>query len=110
MKLELIFAILILHWIGDFVFQDDTTAKKKADSITWLFIHCGLYTILLMSLKDANAMWVIFNGLAHFIIDLITSKINKRLWNKGDRHNFFVCIGFDQMLHYMILIYTWKWF
>jgi hypothetical protein len=44
----------------------------------------------------------------HTITDYFTSRLNSKLWKKGDVHNFFVSIGFDQVLHYVQLFLTYK--
>ena len=46
--------------------------------------------------------------LSHTITDYFTSRINKKLWEKGDTHNFFVFVGLDQILHYFQLFLTYK--
>ncbi len=82
--------------------------------------------------------WLIANFALHFITDAITSRITSRLWfferragiwiqapytapkhngeivnpwtpTVGNRHWFFVVIGFDQVLHYCALLLTWEW-
>jgi hypothetical protein len=76
--------------------------------------------------------WVALNAAAHFVQDAITSRINGRLWffapevqsagnpvtwqgrqcwtvRGGNRHWFFVGIGFDQLLHYVTLFATAEW-
>jgi hypothetical protein len=82
--------------------------------------------------------FVAVNAAAHFVQDAITSRINSRLWffkradgiwaqaeyampkhgrtivnpwiaEGGDRHWFFVAIGFDQLLHYVTLFVTASW-
>jgi hypothetical protein len=40
---------------------------------------------------------------AHWFTDYYTSRLNSKLWSKGDVHNFFVNVGFDQVLHYIQL-------
>ena len=53
-----------------------------------------------------NPYLVALNFPAHFITDGITSRITTMLYNKGERHWFFVVIGFDQFLHYVVLFLT----
>ena len=79
--------------------------------------------------------FLLVNAAAHFVQDAITSRINARLWffdmakpvywpsrrnphgpavqhfavHGGDRHWFFVAIGFDQLLHYLVLFKTAEW-
>jgi hypothetical protein len=50
-------------------------------------------------------VWITF--LSHTIQDYFTSRLNSRLWAKGDTHNFFVSIGWDQVLHYTQLLLTY---
>jgi hypothetical protein len=50
--------------------------------------------------------WLI-TFVCHTITDYFTSRLNSRLWAKGDVHNFFVSIGFDQVLHYVQLFTTY---
>jgi len=42
-------------------------------------------------------------------IPVLPAGINAKLWAKGDVHNFFVSIGFDQVLHYIQLFITFKY-
>lgn len=47
--------------------------------------------------------WGLFNGLAHWLTDFVSSRITKKLWELKDYHNFFVVIGLDQLCHYVVL-------
>jgi hypothetical protein len=89
-------------------------------------------------LADGFGQFLAFNFAAHFVQDAITSRITSRLWffkradgiwaqaeytmpkhgrtivnpwiaEGGDRHWFFVAIGFDQLLHYVTLFVTAGW-
>jgi hypothetical protein len=42
------------------------------------------------------------------VTDFVTSRISSRLYAKGDIHNFFVVVGFDQFLHYSALIVSYS--
>lgn len=109
--------MLLIHWIGDFVFQTDEQAKGKSTNIIQLLSHTIVYglTILVgISLLDlfnvfgAQYWWTVwlFSGIqfvTHTMIDFVTSKINSSLWKQGRTHYFFVSIGFDQFLHLLIL-------
>lgn len=102
----LVVALVWIHWLADFVLQTDTMAQNKSKSTKWLSIHVTVYSIpfLIFGLKFA-----IMNGLLHFVTDFITSRLTSYLWQKGDRHNFFVVIGLDQAIHLtsMILLAWW---
>lgn len=117
--LKIVGFILFYHWIADFIVQTDEEAKGKSTDNVMLLSHTSTYA----------AMWVIpglilslfyhippilvlefiaITFVAHTITDYITSRLNKYLWEKGDVHNFFVSIGFDQLLHYAQLLITFK--
>ena len=113
----IIFLFLLIHWIADFIFQNDDEAVNKSKSIKYLLKHTGKYGLILTLFT--YALWYIdFFGaqywytplvfgiiqfITHTTVDYFTSKINSNLWGRGDRHNFFVMIGFDQYIHYLIL-------
>jgi hypothetical protein len=122
-----IFSILIIHFIGDFVLQTDKQAKGKSKnwrdllshtltySGFWLFIgtiwsiSSNIYTHF-NYLFDWWIVWKfsIITFIFHTITDYFTSRLNSKLWTKGDVHNFFVSIGFDQILHYVQLFLTYQ--
>jgi uncharacterized membrane protein YvlD (DUF360 family) len=102
-NLNIILTIVILHFISDFLFQNDKMALNKSKSWKWLGIHSVVYTVLFIFI---NPLYALINGICHFIIDAITSRITSYLWQKEERHWFFVVIGFDQMLHMSTLFLT----
>lgn len=112
----MIYYILFLHWVADFICQTDKMAKNKSTSWKWLSSHViayqGVLLIGLLPILGWNfsafllLKFVFINGLAHFAIDAVTSRITSKLWAKGQTHNFFVVIGLDQLLHTGILIKT----
>lgn len=99
--------ILLLHWVADFLLQTDKMALGKSSSLKWLGYHTGVYTLTL-AVGTLHPLFALINGLTHFCIDFVTSKINKDLWERNRRHTFFVMIGFDQFLHTAILLLTLK--
>lgn len=123
MTLGVIFSVLIVHWLADFVLQTDKQAKGKSKnwgdllshtytySQVWLFASCLLIGLIN---KTQTTQWYIWHSIvfatitfiAHTITDYFTSRLNSKLWAKGDVHNFFVSIGFDQVLHYVQLFLT----
>lgn len=131
MTLIEIFVILFVHWIGDFVLQTDKQAKGKSKNWTDLINHTLTYSILWGLLGSiyfwSNADFTNIGGstedlfarciivfpfitfVSHTITDYFTSRLNSKLWAKGDTHNFFVSIGFDQLLHYAQLFLTYWW-
>jgi len=99
----MIYLLFWIHWIADFILQTDKMALNKSRSWKWLSAHIAVYTACLLPLGFAFA---VVNGLAHFVTDAITSRLTSYLYQKGDRHNFFVVIGLDQASHLTVLIAT----
>lgn len=112
MALIEIFAIIIIHWIADFVLQTDWQAKNKSKRNDALLLHTSIYSsiwiipaILILGLN--GCLFFLITFMCHTITDYFTSRLNTKLWAKGDVHNFFVSIGFDQVLHYIQLFTTY---
>jgi len=110
MTYQMIMSIIAIHWIGDFVLQSDWQAKNKSKNNLALLLHVTIYTVCLAvfgSVFFTNDSWIVYwilgNGAAHFAVDYVTSRINTYLWNKGRIHEFFVSVGFDQLIHYACL-------
>lgn len=107
--------ILIIHFLADFGLQTHDQATNKSSSIKWLLYHTGSYSVIwliamyiyMQNLENA----LLFAGITfilHTITDYITSRMGKPFWDKKDLHNGFVIVGFDQVLHYIQLFYTFK--
>lgn len=103
---------LLAHWVADFVLQSDDDAKNKSKSWTHLLNHTFSYScFMLLSLalifpETTVRIFIYFFTsmlVSHTLIDAITSRINSKLYSSGKTHLFFVSIGFDQWLHYLVL-------
>lgn len=115
------FFIILIHWVADFVLQTDNQAKGKSTSWKWLLSHTGTYSLvwLVIICFLFPADWdfyqrglysIYFAGITfvcHTITDYFTSRLNSRLWKEGKIHEFFVSIGFDQVLHYGQIFLTY---
>jgi predicted Abi (CAAX) family protease len=103
-KISNIILLLVSHFIGDFLFQSTFMANYKSKS----FIVLGLHAFLYMTpfLVFFGWKFAILNGILHFCVDGITSRFTSKLWAKKEQHWFFVVIGFDQLIHYTILLLT----
>lgn len=119
-----VFSIIIIHWFADFVLQTDKQAKGKSKnwgdllthtftySSVWIFASCLLIGY---ANKTQTTQWYVIHSflfslttfITHTITDYYTSRLNSKLWAKGDVHNFFVSVGFDQVLHYIQLFTTY---
>ena len=113
----IILLYLLVHWYADFVYQTDKQAKNKSTSIKWLLKHTSIYSLIItiftyiLYLNNSFGAQYLYLPLifgliqfvTHTLVDYITSKINSYLWKNGQVYEFFVMIGFDQFIHYVIL-------
>ena len=111
----LIFLIWI-HFMSDFILQSDSMAKNKSSKLLWLSFHCLIYSIpffiFCFSFYTTFRSAFIFTfiiGISHFLIDLVTSKVNEKLYKNNKRYWLFVDIGFDQALHLTIIFLAFKY-
>jgi hypothetical protein len=105
--------LLVAHWVADFVLQTHWQATNKSRSHGALAQHVAVYTIVMGAaaavLFGVDWPWVRFvvlNGVLHYWTDYFTSRWSSRLYAKQDWHNFFVVIGFDQLIHHVTLATT----
>ena len=123
-----IFTILIVHWIADFVYQDEKWALGKSKNWDDLLKHTITYSVVIMfsleflflnkfgDSKEDFMDTFIFGSItfiAHTITDYFTSRIvSKRFANKHygsaiPNLGAFTIIGIDQVLHYVQLFLTY---
>lgn len=103
--------LLFMHWVADFCFQSNWMAQNKSSKLDALSCHVLIYSLILSIaivpiVSDINLVFYFFFYMVgtHFLIDYVTSRITKVLWEKRSVHNFFVVIGFDQFLHQVVII------
>ena len=106
---------LISHWLADFIMQTDYEATNKSFDDSMLLKHTIKYSLVmsiiigiftLMTLPKI-LLFLIITFLCHTVQDYYTSRLNARLWQENRRHDFFVSVGFDQVLHYLQLFLTY---
>lgn len=116
MKIEVILAIIVIHWVADFVCQTSWQAENKSKqwgallehtldySLVWFCVSFfyGLETNYDFKILLLSPITFIF----HTATDYYTSRLNAKLWEEKKVHQFFVSIGFDQVLHYFQLFLT----
>ena len=108
MSFLLVSWVLLLHFVFDFMCQNDKMAINKSKSFKWLFAQTSVYSLMafLVGLPFPLAIgFYLYLFVTHSIIDGITSRITSYLWVKEQRHWFFVTIGFDQWLHYVTIFW-----
>lgn len=121
-----IIILLFIHWVCDFVLQDEYWAQNKWKSWSALFAHTLTYSILFgvigvflgvfpAEATNANLYFFVLITLGfHTLVDAITSRIthrqhvNKRYGSPIPNLGLFTTIGFDQLLHYAQIFITYK--
>jgi|ERR1035437_1165423 hypothetical protein len=109
-----ILILLLIHGIGDFIFQSRMMANNKSTNVFWLLTHVFVYSFVwftiglffypvLIVLK-----FVAITFICHFTTDFFTSKLTTKLHSENKIHWFFCVIYGDQMLHFIQLILTYK--
>lgn len=148
--------LLVAHFIGDFLLQNDWMALNKSKDLPPLVAHVAVYTATIVASVAFMLFWVVgfdpatfalamrpelfdfpnklisFTFLTfgtHLLVDAFTSRVNAQLWFfepaskefgenayttgsfrpiPGLRHWFFVAIGFDQLLHFTTLAWSFQ--
>lgn len=98
-------ALLFIHWLADFVLQTRWMAENKSKSWKALLLHVAVYTFCLLVFGWKFAL---LNGSLHFVVDATTSRLTSWRWKAKDVWGFFVIVGFDQMLHILCLLETFR--
>lgn len=124
-----VLAILLIHFISDFIIQTQDQASNKSSSNSYLARHVFNYSLFTAigwlvifpshismpwdsehETGTINVFWVFtITFVAHFITDYFTSRWTRSLWEKKEVHDFFVAIGFDQFLHFLQLFYMFAY-
>lgn len=117
MKLLFVYVgLLAVHWVADFVLQTDWQATNKSKNNYALGAHVLTYTLALggfagavLDVSSATFLFIAGNGVLHFCTDWATSRGTSHLWQAGKRHDFFVLVGLDQLIHHLTLAATLCW-
>ena len=114
--IKLFILLLLVHWLADFALQTPEQANNKWYSYLALLGHVSAYTVCIAiaififgwGTIDLLSLLVVsvFIGGTHFVIDRETSNITHRLYEEKRYHDFFVVIGFDQLLHNLTLLFA----
>jgi len=103
-------------------------ALNKGKSMKWLLFHTVVYSLCFFPFGPS---FVLFTLLTHTLTDALTSQMTSKNWfieltpvhenykrddmfhvkvDDAKRHWFFVWIGFDQLIHFTTLAYTFRYF
>lgn len=103
--LTLPLGILLLHFVMDFICQSDWMALGKSSKWWPLFWHVLIYS------SAFGYVWgpemFLWTFVTHFVTDYFTSRWTTNLFKRGERHDFFVIIGLDQLIHATTLTLTY---
>ena len=96
-SLQVIFAIIVCHWLADFVFQTDKMAKGKSEKWEDLLNHTFVYSIIIgfsscFFLSPYKygvlepSLFMIITFVCHTITDYFTSRFNSKLYAKVEKY------------------------
>lgn len=118
MYIVLALAVVIAHFIGDFVLQSNNMATRKSKEFVYLLSHVSIYSMTMLMIVgpilvyyfnvDSRNLSLFFyvTFFAHLVTDFFTSKVNSMLWEEQKYSRFFISLGLDQCFHYIGLILT----
>lgn len=124
-QMEIARALIFIMWanyVADFLLQSKKMSNNKHHSVSWLLVHIAAYTtsfafflwifnLLVQAFTWENMLLLVgINGISHFIIDFITSKISAYYYKANKYKTFIKIIGMDQFIHVTILIILTFWF
>ena len=110
--------ILYVHYVADFIFQDEKWALGKSKNWKDLLSHTVVYSMIwfLVAWKLDLMATFLFVGITfvlHTATDYITSRIvskkfaEKKIGSAIPNFGAFSIIGFDQIIHYSQLFLTY---
>ena len=130
MTLFEIFSIIIIHWVADFLMQDEKWALGKSKNWKDLLYHTAVYSsiwpiplciVFGITVPHETTEFYVFSCIRfamisfifHTITDYFTSRIvskkfaNKEYGSSIPNMGAFTIIGIDQVLHYVQLFTTY---
>lgn len=116
---EFLLILVLLHYLGDYLFQTASMGLGKAMNTNMLLYHCLVYTATICiptSIINENFRLVshlnwlpVYVFLPHLAVDYITSKASKAMFDRKKMYgisSFWGVIGIDvtlHMIHLMVL-------
>jgi hypothetical protein len=105
-ELHILIALVLMHFVADFIFQTDKIAINKSSNNWILAQHVLFYALPFVVFGWAFAL---VNFVLHFATDYASSRLAGYFWKNEQRHWFFVTIGADQAVHMICLFATYVW-
>jgi hypothetical protein len=122
MSVWIVLTMIAIHWVSDFILQSQHMSNRKSSSNYYLTLHVTIYTfctivcwsLLFYFTNHVVTTRKIFLSLGlifwmHWLTDYVTSRMTKKLYKQERYHDFFVVIGFDQLLHYIQLLLVYQY-
>ena len=76
----MIIAMFLAHLVGDYILQWNSLAAWKSRALSGVTVHClivfAVTWLFILPFNDAWWPWVVFIGLAHFVIDAVQLRVN----------------------------------
>lgn len=120
MSLAALAIICFGHFVSDFVLQARWMAVNKGRHLDALAFHIAQYSVSMAAIcwpllvwflsyepNGTFALWIVLNAAAHFIVDLITSRITAYAHAQKREKLFWGTIGADQLSHQVCLFGTY---
>lgn len=121
-SLYILNTLLIAHFVADYLFQNRWCTEKN-NSLLWMMLHSIIYTVVFGVIVYAVmyksyeynhiASFVIINGFLHYAVDLLTGVIKRLQYEqdyiKMNHDGFYATMGFDQLLHILIITHTFNY-
>ena len=114
--------LLVAHFISCFVLQSDVMASQKGKHLSWLLLHSAIYISSLFFIMLLGILWfenwswsavwkfTLINMTTYATIDFIMSRVNASSKELKQYYMLNLGLGFEQLLHAVILIYTMSYF
>lgn len=111
-------AFIIKHFVADFLLQTPYQYRNKGILFHPGGLLHGFFTIAASAVvlaiyqisMDVALIILPVEFLVHYFTDFGKTRINQRMgWTASTSDQFFILLGFDQMIHYMTYIWMVYW-
>ena len=104
MDIVTILVLIWLHFTFDLILQPQQLARNKSSDITWLGVHCLIYTAPFLYWGWFFALIVgLLHALTDFVTDFLTSRGTVNAWDDEKKPWLLVLIGLDHAIHLTVL-------
>jgi hypothetical protein len=68
----------------------------------------GSYQVFISNSLFNLLIFILINGVLHWVTDYFTSRASKHYYKQGKSHEFFIVVGLDQFIHHATLLTTFQ--